>query len=51
MSNQISNENLPVIRCVGIGKFYSEPTEAVKDVDLTVDYGEILVLLGPSGCG
>ncbi len=51
MSKQISNENFPVIRCIGIGKSYSGTAEAVKDVDLTVYYGEILVLLGPSGCG
>ncbi|MQF83031.1 ABC transporter ATP-binding protein [SAR202 cluster bacterium AD-802-E10_MRT_200m] len=51
MPNQNCNESFAVISCVGIGKFYSETTEAVKDVDLTVHFGEILVLLGPSGCG
>ena len=51
MLNQINNENFPVIRCIGIGKTYSKPTEAVKNVTLTVYHGEILVLLGPSGCG
>ena len=51
MPNQISNENLPVIRCIGIGKSYSEAAEAVRNIDLTVNHGEILVLLGPSGCG
>ena len=51
MSNQISNEIAPVINCTGIGKSYSHTTVAVKDVNLTVNYGEILVLLGPSGCG
>jgi iron(III) transport system ATP-binding protein len=51
MSNQISNEDFPVIRCIGIGKSYSKTTEAVRNVDLTVNHGEILVLLGPSGCG
>ena len=51
MSNQISNENFPVIRCIGIGKSYSGTSEAVQNVDLTVNHGEILVLLGPSGCG
>ena len=51
MLNQINNENFPVIRCIGIGKTYSKTTEAVKNVTLTVNHGEILVLLGPSGCG
>ena len=51
MLNQIKNENFPVIRCIGIGKTYSKITEAVKNVTLTVNHGEILVLLGPSGCG
>jgi len=51
MSSEISNQHFPVIRCIGIGKSYSETAEAVRDVDLTVNHGEILVLLGPSGCG
>ena len=51
MLNQINNENFPVIRCIGIGKTYSKTTDAVKNVTLTVNHGEILVLLGPSGCG
>ena len=51
MSNQQSNEIAPVINCIGIGKSYSQTAIAVKDVNLTVNYGEILVLLGPSGCG
>ncbi len=51
MSTQLGSENFPVIRCIGIGKTYSSTTEAVQNVDLTVNHGEILVLLGPSGCG
>jgi iron(III) transport system ATP-binding protein len=51
MAHQINNENFPVIRCIGIGKSYSDTNEAVQNVDLTVNHGEILVLLGPSGCG
>ncbi|MBH52202.1 MAG: ABC transporter ATP-binding protein [Chloroflexi bacterium] len=42
---------LPVIRCIGIGKTYANEKEAVFNIDLTVNHGEILVLLGPSGCG
>ncbi len=31
---------------------YDEPTtDAVRGVSVTVDHGELLVLLGPSGCG
>ncbi len=49
--SQITNDNFPVIRCFGLGKSYTDSSEAVRNVDLTVNYGEILVLLGPSGCG
>ncbi|MER7797403.1 sn-glycerol-3-phosphate ABC transporter ATP-binding protein UgpC [Microbacterium sp. NPDC096154] len=38
------------IRLTGIGRTFKS-TAAVRDVDLTVDDGDFLVLLGPSGCG
>ena len=40
----------PAIRCFGLSKRF-DTAEAVHGVDLTVDHGEMLVLLGPSGCG
>ena len=35
----------------GVAKVYPDGTEAVKDLDLTIDDGEFMVLVGPSGCG
>jgi multiple sugar transport system ATP-binding protein len=35
----------------GIGKVFPDGTRAVADLDLTIDDGELMVLVGPSGCG
>jgi multiple sugar transport system ATP-binding protein len=35
----------------GVAKVYPDGTEAVKDLDLTIDDGEFMVFVGPSGCG
>jgi multiple sugar transport system ATP-binding protein len=35
----------------GVGKVYRGGIRAVRDVNLTIDDGEFLVLVGPSGCG
>ena len=35
----------------GVGKTYADGTRAVENLDLTVDPGELMVLVGPSGCG
>ena len=35
----------------GVAKIYPDGTEAVKDLDLTIDDGEFMVFVGPSGCG
>jgi len=34
-----------------IGKTYPDGTKAVRDISLTVEDGQLLVLVGPSGCG
>src|SRR5215210_4017275 len=34
-----------------VGKVYPDGTEAVRDLDLTIDDGEFMVFVGPSGCG
>jgi multiple sugar transport system ATP-binding protein len=39
------------VRLDGLGKVYPDGTRAVADLDLTIDDGELLVLVGPSGCG
>jgi multiple sugar transport system ATP-binding protein len=35
----------------GIQKTYGDGTHAVRGIDLSIDEGELIVLLGPSGCG
>jgi multiple sugar transport system ATP-binding protein len=35
----------------GVTKVYPDGTTAVRDIDLTVNSGEFMVLVGPSGCG
>lgn len=39
------------IQLNNISKTFSDGTEAVKDISLTVGDGEFFILLGPSGCG
>jgi multiple sugar transport system ATP-binding protein len=34
-----------------VSKVYDDGTEAVSDLDLTIEDGEMMVLVGPSGCG
>ena len=40
-----------MIRLSGVGKTYDDGTVAVQALDLTIDRGELVVLVGPSGCG
>ena len=41
----------PMIDISGLTKTYSSGFEALKNVDLTIQQGEILALLGPNGAG
>jgi len=40
-----------VIKLDNVTKVYPDGTEAVKEVSIEVDEGELCILLGPSGCG
>lgn len=40
-----------MIRLENVSKIYPDGTEAVKNVSLEINEGELCVLLGPSGCG
>lgn len=35
----------------GVSKRFPDGTEAVRDLDLTIQDGEVFILVGPSGCG
>ncbi|HMJ92491.1 MAG TPA: ABC transporter ATP-binding protein [Allosphingosinicella sp.] len=41
----------PVISIRGLGKQYASGQEALRDVDLDIEKGEIFALLGPNGAG
>ena len=41
----------PVIELAGVTKSYPGGVTAVRDVDLTVDAGELIAIVGPSGSG
>src|SRR6185503_12678378 len=50
----MSREDLPVFRLVDLRKIYGQGDAAVhalRGVELTIEEGELLVLLGPSGSG
>ena len=34
-----------------VSKIYPDGTRAVREIDLGIDDGEFMVLVGPSGCG
>jgi putative ABC transport system ATP-binding protein len=47
-------ERAPMIVCEGVTKEFRQGdvvTQALRGVDLTVERGELLMLVGPSGCG
>ena len=41
----------PVIELAGVGKSYPGGAVALRDVDLTVEAGELIAIVGPSGSG
>ncbi|GLY05710.1 peptide ABC transporter ATP-binding protein [Actinoplanes sp. NBRC 101535] len=41
----------PVIELTGVTKAYQGGVHALRSVDLTVEYGEMLAIVGPSGSG
>jgi ABC-2 type transport system ATP-binding protein len=43
--------SVPVISIRGLGKKYASGQEALTDVDLDIEKGEIFALLGPNGAG
>lgn len=44
---------MPVVRLRGVSRVYPghPPVKALDDVDLTIDYGEMVGIVGPSGSG
>lgn len=41
---------MKILELKNVNKFYGQ-TQALKDINLSVNRGEVIVLLGPSGCG
>jgi len=51
MTNENSNK---ILQCTGLSKTYHDGTlnvEVLKNIDLSVDRGEMLAIIGPSGSG
>jgi putative ABC transport system ATP-binding protein len=46
-----SRETGPVVELAGVGKTYPGGVTALRSVDLVVEYGELLAIVGPSGSG
>jgi multiple sugar transport system ATP-binding protein len=42
---------MAAIELIGVTKRYRDGTVAVRDLDLTMEDGEFMILVGPSGCG
>ena len=41
----------PVVRMVGVNKWFANGLHVLRDIDLTVEAGETVVICGPSGSG
>ncbi len=41
----------PILSISGLSKTYASGLQALKNVDLTIEKGEIFALLGPNGAG
>jgi len=44
-------EEYPVVELTGVSKSYPGGVTALRSVDMTVEYGELLAIVGPSGSG
>ena len=51
LSTMVSGDGRNIVEVRGISKVYEGGVEALKDVDLSFQKGEMTTLLGPSGCG
>ena len=51
MDETVATQAEPMIRLSGISKTFDKTIHAVRDMDLEVAEGEVLVIVGPSGSG
>ena len=47
----VAPDDAPVVSLAGVGKTYPGGVEALRDVDLRIDRGEMVAIVGPSGSG
>ena len=45
------SKSVPAVAVRGLSKTYASGLIALKDIELTIDRGEIFALLGPNGAG
>ena len=51
MDHSVDTQSEPMIRLRGLSKTFDRTIHAVRDMDLDVAEGEVLVIVGPSGSG